>query len=85
MPEISRFYGIIIYMYICDHQPPHFHVIYNEYECWITISDRVITGNLPKRAERLVSEWLDLHKQELLDNWNRLQNSESPIKISPLE
>lgn len=85
MPEISRFYGIIIYMYISDHQPPHFHVIYNEYECWITIKDGTITGNLPKRAERLVNEWLDLHQQDLMDNWNRLQNSEAPNKIPPLE
>ena len=41
MPEISSFYGIIIYMYISDHQPPHFHVKYNEYECWITIEDGI--------------------------------------------
>ena len=85
MPEISRFYGIVIYMYISDHQPPHFHVIYNEYECWITIKGGVITGNFPKRASKLVLEWLDLHVDELMDNWERLQNSQAPIKIKPLD
>ena len=84
MPEISSFYGILIDMYISDHQPPHFHVKYNEYECWITIEDGIITGKLPRRALRLVYEWLDLHKDELMDNWNRLQNSEAPHKIVPL-
>ena len=84
MPEISSFYGILIYMYISDHQPPHLHVKYNEYECWITIEDGIITGKLPRRALRLVYEWLDLHKDELMDNWNRLQNSEAPHKIVPL-
>ena len=85
MPEISRFYGIIIYMYISDHQPPHFHVIYNEYECWITILDGKVTGELPPRAIKLVKEWLKLHQSELKENWSRLQNYESPIKITPLE
>ena len=85
MPEISRFFGIIIYMYITDHQPPHFHVVYNEYECWITIKDGIITGTLPRRAAKMVFEWLDLHEQELMDNWNRLQNSEAPQKIEPLK
>ena len=84
MPEISSFYGIVIYMYISDHQPPYFHVKYNEYECWITIEDGIITGKLPRRALRLVYEWLDLHKDELMENWRRLQNSESPVKILPL-
>lgn len=85
MPEISRFYGIIIYMYISDHQPPHFHVIYNEYECWITIEDGVLTGTMPRRAAKLVYEWLDLHQAELMENWKRLQNCESPFKIEPLQ
>lgn len=84
MPEISKFYGIAIYMYISDHYPPHFHVVYNEYECWITIKDGIITGSLPKRAVRLVYEWMEMHEQELLDNWERLQNLESPVKIEPL-
>ena len=62
MPEISRFYGIIIYMYMNEHQPPHFHVWYNDYKAIITIEDGVVTGSLPRRALKLVYEWLDLHK-----------------------
>lgn len=85
MPEISRFYGIIIYMYISEHNPPHFHVFYNGYKAEITIEDGIITGSLPRRALRLVYEWLDKHKQELLDNWNRLQSGEKPLNIKPLE
>lgn len=80
MPEISRFYGIIIYMYINEHNPPHFHVAYNEYKATITIQDGIITGSLPRRALNLVYEWLDLHKEELLNNWQRLNNCLSPIK-----
>lgn len=85
MPEVSSFYGILIYMYISDHLPPHFHVKYNEYECFISINDGVITGSLPRRALHLVYEWLDLHKDELLENWTRLQNSEAPVRIAPLD
>lgn len=84
MPEISRFYGIIIYMYISEHNPPHFHVFYNGYKAEITIEDGVVTGSLPRRALRLVYEWLDGHRAELLDNWSRLREGEKPRKIEPL-
>lgn len=85
MPEISRFYGIIIYMYMNEHNPPHFHVWYENYKAIITIKDGIITGSLPRRALNLVYEWLDLHTHELLDNWERLANYESPQKIEPLK
>ena len=85
MPEISRFYGIIIYMYMSEHNPPHFHVWYEDYKAIITITDGVVTGSLPRRALNLVYEWLDLHKDELLDNWRRLSKYESPMKIEPLK
>ena len=85
MPEISRFYGIIIYMYMSEHNPPHFHVWYENYKAIITIKDGPITGSLPRRALNLVYEWLDIHKDELLDNWNRLANFETPQKIEPLK
>lgn len=84
MPEISKFYGIIIYMYIDDHNPPHFHVWYDDYEAEITIKDGIVTGSLPRRALRLVYEWLDLHRDELMENWERLTNSEPAKKIEPL-
>ena len=85
MPEISRFYGIVIYMYINEHNPPHFHVVYNEYKAIITIQDGVIVGSLPRRALNMIYEWLDLHKDELLENWNRLGKSLAPLKINPLD
>ena len=85
MPEISRFYGIIIYMYIDDHNPPHFHVWHEGYEATITIEDGIITGSLPRRALRLVYEWLDLHHEELMENWRLLSNSEAARKIEPLK
>ena len=74
MPEISSFYGIIIYMYYKEHQPPHFHVWYNEYQCEITIKDGIITGQLPRRAAR-----------ELMENWNRSERKEALLKIEPLK
>ena len=86
MPEISRFFGIIIRMYFDDHDPPHFHAIYGNYEAWLTINPiQTMNGELPRRALSLVLEWAALHQTELADNWQRLHNSESPQKIPPLE
>ena len=85
MPEISRFYGIVIYMYIADHNPPHFHIWYDDYKATMTITDGIVTGSLPRRAIKMVYEWLDLHKEELMENWERLANRESANKIEPLK
>lgn len=85
MPEISKFFGIFIYMYIDDHNPPHFHVWYEGDEAIIDIADGRVTGSLSRRALRLVYEWLDLHKEELMENWRRLSNSEAAEKIEPLK
>ena len=85
MPEISRFYGIVIYMFIGDHNPPHFHVYYDGELALIAIKDgQLLKGSLPPQAKRLVKQWLELHRDELLDNWNRLSNSESAVNIKPL-
>lgn len=85
MPEISKFYGLVIYMYINDHNPPHFHVIYGDYEAMINIDDGLVTGTLPRRALKMVFEWMDLHHDELAENWRRLKNSEAPVKIEALK
>lgn len=85
MPEISNFYGIQIYMYFSEHNPPHFHVKYNEYTAEITIKDGIVTGSLPRRALNLVFEWLDLHRDELMENWRRGEKKESFIMIDPLK
>ncbi len=70
MPEISRFLGIIISMYYDDHNPPHFHVQYNEYRASMDIKNLNITvGLLPARVRGLVEEWAELHRDELLMMW----------------
>lgn len=85
MPEISSFYGIAIYMFIGDHNPPHFHVYYDGASALFSIKEgTIIKGSLPPQAKRLVKQWLKLHREELLDNWNRLSNSESALNIKPL-
>lgn len=85
MPEISRFYGIIITMYWDDHLPPLFHVIYNELEAVFDINEGVfIRGALPSKQARLVLAWYELHKEELIDNWNNIASGKSFKKIAPL-
>lgn len=85
MPEISHFYGIVIYMYVSEHNPPHFHVWYNDYKVIVTIEEGIVKGSIPRRALTLVYEWLDLHKRELMENWELLREFKSPNKIKPLE
>jgi hypothetical protein len=69
MPEISRFYGIIIKMFFGDHAPPHFHAEYNEQKVIIAIEDfRIIKGSLPLKALAMVIEWACLHKEEIENN-----------------
>lgn len=85
MPEISRFFGIIIRMYFDEHPPPHFHAIYGNYEAQIGINPIVVlNGNLPARAESMAIEWAALHQEELLKNWDRLRNDQQAEKIQPL-
>jgi hypothetical protein len=63
MPELSRFLGMVISIYFDDHNPPHFHVLYNEYEALIAINDfTVLEGSLPSRMLGLAMEWANLHK-----------------------
>lgn len=84
MPEISRFYGIIIKMYFLasEHNPPHIHAIYNKNIAVIDIQNlEVIEGEIPKRALRLVKEWVFIHKNEIKDIWETQQFK----KIEPLK
>jgi len=85
MPEVSRFYGIVVRMYFSDHFPPHFHAEYAEHEALIAIEDaRVIAGDLPARALALVREWALLHQAEIGAVWGRAQRLEPLTKIEPL-
>ena len=85
MPEISRFYGIIIQMFFRDHNPPHFHITYGEYKSIINLNDEVVEGFMPKRALKLVFDWMDIHKEELIENWRLTQSGEFPNPIEPLK
>lgn len=86
MPEISRFFGIVIRMYYDDHEPPHFHAIYGSAEAQVRVTPvGMMAGQLPPRALALVVEWARLHEGELLDNWRRLRSDEPPTRIAPLE
>lgn len=85
MPQISRFFGIIISMYYDEHNPPHFHATYGEYNAEIDIYKlSIIVGKLPSRALGLVIEWAAIHQKELIENWKRIENNEKLEKISPL-
>lgn len=85
MPEISRFFGIIVYMNFNEHNLPHFHAKYGKHEISICISNfQIIAGSFPPKAHSLLVEWAAFHKQELLENWNRLQQLHHPKKIQPL-
>lgn len=85
MPEISRFYGIVIKMYFADHAPPHFHAEYAEHEARIAIDSlALLSGQLPPRAMGLVAEWTTLHQQELLSVWDRARKSEPLGRVEPL-
>ena len=85
MPELSRFYGIRITMYANDHTPPHFHAECSDKKALFDIVDGVFfKGNLPKKEARLVAAWYELHKEELLENWELL-NSEGEIKFNKIK
>ena len=86
MPEISRFFGIVIKMFFEDHNPPHFHAEYGGSVVLIDIQTlSVFAGHLPPRALGLVIEWATVHQKELLDNWDRARAQRGPQRIAPLE
>lgn len=85
MPEISRFFGIVIYMNWREHPPVHFHAVYGEHEALITLDGIVSAGSLPTRALSLVREWLALHRTELELDWQLAQQKQPLNLINPLE
>jgi hypothetical protein len=86
MPEISRFFGIIIAMYYNDHPPPHFHVRYGQQKAIIDIATlTILEGKLTSRVLNLVTEWASLHQAELLNNWELARQQQPLISILPLE
>ncbi|MBM3890337.1 MAG: DUF4160 domain-containing protein [Verrucomicrobia bacterium] len=86
MPEISRFYGIVVGMFYDEHRPPHFHVRYGSCQAVIEINGLTLSeGRLPPRALGLVIEWAARHRQELLRNWEAIESGRPMRKITPLE
>ncbi len=86
MPEISRFYGIVIRMYFSDHNPPHFHAEYQGEQAEYNIKTlEIISGKISKRANALVLEWASLHRKELIENWEKAQIPSEINKIEPLK
>lgn len=84
MPVISRFYGIVVFMNFREHEPPHFHVVYQDQEVSIEIETGIVEGKMSKRALRMVFEWAELHHDELLENWERVRTRQTLHPINPL-
>jgi hypothetical protein len=85
MPEISRFFGIVIGMFYREHGPPHFHAVYGEHKATFEIQTEQIRGHLPTHARGLVLEWLRLYRVELLKNWEKARSGQPPDPVPPLE
>ena len=85
MPEICRFFHIIIRMYAKEHAPPHFHAFYGDHEAVFSIlNGKLMGGKLPKKQERLVTAWAAIYKKELFANWESLTSGKGFNKIDPL-
>ncbi|MBD2384621.1 DUF4160 domain-containing protein [Cylindrospermum sp. FACHB-282] len=86
MPEISRFFGIIITIYYNDHPPPHFHVRYNQQKAIVSIQTlEILEGKLTPRLFKLVTEWATLHQTELMTDWELARENQPLNNILPLE
>ena len=85
MPEISLFYGIKITMYLDDHNPPHFHAEYGKYKAIFDIDEGIIIkGALPRRQLKFVLAWAEIHKDELMQNWELAKENKPLNRINPL-
>ncbi|ANE55199.1 DUF4160 domain-containing protein [Methylomonas sp. DH-1] len=88
MPAISMFYGIIVYMYFLDnkqHKLPHIHAKYQGYEVVVAIPEgEVLEGEIPNAQMKLLQAWIELHKDELIADWQLAVTGEQPYKIEPL-
>ena len=81
MPELTRFYGIVIKLFFGDHPPPHFHAVYGEHNALVNIETlEIIEGDLPRRARNMVTDWATIHQKELMQIWN----SQKFHKLPPL-
>ena len=88
MPELSRFFGTIVRMYVepgAPHHRAHFHAYYGEHVAIYAIDPvELMDGEFPRRQRRLVEAWAELHQAELVQDWDRLQSGQPPFKVEPL-
>ena len=85
MPEISLFRGVRITMFYNDHNPPHFHAEYGGFKCLVDVlTGSVIRGSLPARQLKLVLAWNELHRDELMQNWELAKQGKPLNSVSPL-
>lgn len=86
MPEICRFFGIIIRMFYDEHEPPHFHVEFQGNKAVFDFSGNIMHGNINSRtATKLVREWIDLRRKELEEDWALSKAGKQINKIAPLD
>lgn len=86
MPEVSRFFGIVVRMFYDDHDPPHIHVEYSGQKAKVDFQGNIILGGLKSRtAVRLIREWIDIHTKELEEDWELAKNSREIRRIEPLK
>ena len=89
MPEISRFFGIVIRMFAepaAPHHRPHFHAFYQDAAAVFAVDTiELLGGELPQKQQRLVEAWAEIHQPELLEDWAQLQAGRLPFKIEPLK
>ena len=86
MPEISRFFGVVVRMYFRDHAPPHLHAEYQGKKVLVDFRGNVIRGDLGSRTVlRLLREWIDLHAEELQRDWDLARAGRDLRKINPLD
>ena len=88
MPTISMFYGIIIRLYYMDnrqHHVPHIHVIYQEHEVVVSIANaKILEGSIPLNKMKLLLAWMEIHRDELIADWDLAVSGQEPYKIEPL-
>ena len=88
MPTISMFYGIIIRMYYApdEHNPPHFHAYYQDKRAIVELKNcETVNTDFPKKQIKMIEAWAEVHKEELMANWELCMNGEAPFKIEPLK
>lgn len=89
MPTISMFYGILVLMFFKDnrrHYLPHIHIRYQDYNAAVSIEDgNILEGALPNKQLKMVQAWIEIHREELMVDWELAVNGEEPFRIAPLQ